>query len=65
MYLFSSEQIMDQSKQWTMFSIDGKQLLQGILKDNDRISLAGISDGMYYIKFKDPNITNLKILVQH
>jgi hypothetical protein len=65
LYLFSSEQIMDQSKQWTMFSIDGKQLLQGILKDNDRISLAGISDGIYYIKFKDPNITNLKILVQH
>ena len=56
---------MNQSKQWIMFSMDGKQLLQGILKDNVRINLAGISDGMYYIKFNDPQIRNLKVLIQH
>lgn len=65
LFLFTSEKIMNQSKQWIMFSMDGKQLLQGILKDNVRINLAGISDGMYYIKFNDPQIRNLKVLIQH
>ncbi|MBK7224531.1 MAG: hypothetical protein IPH96_03540 [Saprospiraceae bacterium] len=39
-----------------MFSTDGKQLLQGILKENSKINLTDIKNGLYYIKFNDPQI---------
>ena len=65
LYLFASEQFNNQNNQWTMFTLDGKQLLQGILRENSKLCLTDIKNGLYYIKFSNPNIESLKIFIQH